>query len=217
MKKIGIIIGLAAFVLASITALSRTEKLKSENTALAENQRSALEAMDVAPIIQEVVHEKPEVTPKTVPQAPIDPILKKAIDDIVVSVNQYRKTNGLIPLVRMASLERAAFTKANSIVVAGELTHANPSKSVYDVDYLTKQAGYRLNDYRIVGENLACTPEPYLSHIVDKWIASKLHNINLLDPEFSEYGIGFARGNVNYNSCKSSEDIVLVMVFGGVR
>lgn len=130
-------------------------------------------------------------------------------------VNQYRQSNGLPPLVRVSTLDQAALLKAQNLASNGRFIHRDDV--VKGVEYFANRAGYRLYDYRLLAENLACGPlllKP--GQIANAWVASEAHRENILHPTFSEYGIGIVRGNVNYNQCKSPEDIVLVMVFGGV-
>lgn len=84
------------------------------------------------------------------------------------------------------------------------------------VEYFTNRAGYRLHNYRLLGENLACGAFTNPNQVAKAWIVSEMHRKTILTPTFSEYGIGFARGNVKYGKCDKANDLVVVMTFGGI-
>ena len=55
------------------------------------------------------------------------------------------------------------------------------------------RAGYR---WRVVGENIAsgqATPE----QVVEEWIGSAHHCANLMSPDFTEMGVGFAANSTS--------------------
>lgn len=133
-------------------------------------------------------------------------------NEVAELVNEYRISQGLPPMTRVSLLDKAAFAKARNLVSSGVFTHRGGA--VYGIEYFANGLGYRLNDYRLLGENLICGAiEP--QHALDAWLQSALHRKNILEPNFSEYGMGFAQGNVNYNRCHNPNDLIVVMAFGG--
>lgn len=134
-------------------------------------------------------------------------------EEVARLVNSYRTSQGLQPLIEVSLLDSAAIKKAQNLVSVGEFKHR--SGSVRGVEHFANQIGYRLYDYRLLGENLACGVGR-AEQTLEAWIRSETHRKNLLEPKFSEYGIGFAWGNVNYHECQNLDDLILVMAFGGV-
>lgn len=135
------------------------------------------------------------------------------IDGIAALVNEYRESQGVRPLEPNLSLERAALEKARGLTDTGQFAHRG--QVVLGIEYLANREGYRLGEYRLLGENLACGLFANPQQIVDAWVASELHRKNILEPTFSEYGIGITRGDVNRSKCENADGLVIVMAFGG--
>lgn len=94
------------------------------------------------------------------------------------------------PLKRNSKLDQAAMAQAVSMAANGFFAHTNPLDNsdvvlrVQALDYI----------YSRVGENLAQNPQSPLE-VVQGWLNSEGHCMNLLDPRFSEIGIAYVQDN----------------------
>lgn len=90
------------------------------------------------------------------------------------------------PLKASPALDRAALAHAKDMAARSALGHAGTDGSA--PGERAARAGYA---WRLVGENVAAgqaTPE----QVVAEWLGSPHHCANLMDPDFTEMGIGFA-------------------------
>ena len=102
------------------------------------------------------------------------------------SVNQTRAQAGVPPLRMNAELANAAMAQARHVAAAGRLSHLGPNGE--NLGARLQEAAY---DYAETAENLASGPtDP--ARIVSLWQASPGHNRNILNPAYSEAGIGRA-------------------------
>lgn len=90
------------------------------------------------------------------------------------------------PLVASALLDQAAAAHAKDMAARSTLSHAGGDGSA--PSERATRAGYR---WRLVGENIAAG-QPTPEQVVAEWIDSPHHCANLMDPDFTEMGIGFA-------------------------
>jgi uncharacterized protein YkwD len=115
---------------------------------------------------------------------------------LLCEVNQTRRAHGLDPLSWQRNLDVAAGWHANDMVDKGYFAHTAP-----DGDSLAERLD-RVNfipahsDRWSAGENLAAGRGPggTPAAIVDGWLNSPEHRVNLLDPGFTMVGIGVTRG-----------------------
>jgi uncharacterized protein YkwD len=90
------------------------------------------------------------------------------------------------PLARSEVLDRAAIAHARDMASRGRMEHAGFDGST--PGERATRAGYR---WGRIGENVAAgqaTPEL----AVESWVESPRHCANLMDPAYTEMGIGFA-------------------------
>lgn len=109
--------------------------------------------------------------------------------EILRLVNRERSSRGLTPLVRNSTLERQAMQYACEMIQFDYFDHVNPITGS-TLGQRATQFGY---DFRVVGENLAAgqgSPEQAFTD----WMASPGHRANILDPRFTEIGIGVRTG-----------------------
>lgn len=109
---------------------------------------------------------------------------------VVELVNQHRIANGLEPLTLNVELSNVARTKSQDMKDNGYFSHTSPTYgSPFD---MLKQFGI---SYRTAGENIARgqrTPQA----VVDGWMNSDGHRANILNPAFTQIGVGYvAEGN----------------------
>jgi uncharacterized protein YkwD len=114
---------------------------------------------------------------------------------VIELTNAERARAGLPPLG--ASPELAAAAQAYAEVLASGDCFAHTCGPVPQVQERGELAGY--TEWRALGENLAGgqqTPE----RVIQMWMESPSHRQNILDPTFTEIGIGVATGG-RYGIC----------------
>jgi uncharacterized protein YkwD len=111
----------------------------------------------------------PEPTKTTTPEPPA----LKCNKDVLVCVNIARAANGLPPLVANATLDAAAQTCAVRLAETRQFVHSGPTPG-----------------FPYWGENIAYG-FPGASAVVDAWLDSPGHRKNILNPAFTQMGIGY--------------------------
>jgi uncharacterized protein YkwD len=114
-------------------------------------------------------------------------------DQVVALINQQRGIVGLPPLQRVAPLDAAAQAYSESMMRATAggpvyLSHTGPDGS--SLASRVSATGY---NWYTLGEDLAAgqsTPD----QAVAQWMISKEHRANILNPDFSDAGVGIAVG-----------------------
>ena len=109
--------------------------------------------------------------------------------EVVRLVNVERKKKGLSELKYNWQLSRVARYKSEDMRDRGYFSHTSPT---YGTPYqMMRSFGIT---YRTAGENIAkgqTSPEA----VVNAWMNSSGHRANILNPSFTEIGVGFASGN----------------------
>ena len=118
--------------------------------------------------------------------------------EVVELTNDERTQRGLDPLEMDADLAKAAQNHSDAMASKDFFSHtgangSSPFERIEDTGY----------DYSTAGENIAVgqqTPQM----VVDSWMGSSGHRANILNPDFTEIGIGYEylandTGSVNYN------------------
>ena len=126
--------------------------------------------------------------------------------DLVLLLNNERKTIGLTPLKENPQLQKAAILKAQDMMTRDYFGHKSPDGTM--VWYLIKKSGY---DYKMAGENLAIG---FLDseEVHQAWNNSPSHKQNLLKPEFQDIGIAVLTGEF-----EGGETTVVVQLFGKLK
>lgn len=102
--------------------------------------------------------------------------------------NEKRQDNDAPPLVENELLKKAAEQKAQDMATLGYFAHTSPEgKTPW---YWLDQVGYR---YAYAGENLAVNFFES-SDVEEAWMNSPTHRANIVRKDFTEIGIGVARG-----------------------
>jgi uncharacterized protein YkwD len=91
-------------------------------------------------------------------------------------------------LARSAVLDGVAVAHARDMAARGGMSHAGADGST--PGERATRAGYR---WRVVGENVA-RGQPTAERVVTGWMDSPHHCENIMDPDFTEMGIGVAMG-----------------------
>ncbi|WP_427126439.1 CAP domain-containing protein [Priestia megaterium] len=111
---------------------------------------------------------------------------------VVDLVNQERQKQGLKPLTLNKKLSDVARTKSKDMMDKGYFDHNSPTYgSPFD---MMKQFGI---EYTTAGENIAKgqqSPED----VMNAWMNSDGHRKNILNPDFTEIGVGYVKGDTTY-------------------
>jgi uncharacterized protein YkwD len=107
---------------------------------------------------------------------------------IITQTNAIRAEAGLPALTFEARLARSAAAKANDMATKGYFDHGNPDG--YRMSYWINNTGYT---YTLAGENLA-KGFSSVTRLMNAWVASPSHYKNLVEPQFTDIGIGMAEG-----------------------
>ena len=110
-------------------------------------------------------------------------------DQLLQLVNQARGTAGLGAVRRNEVLERQASQYACEMIEGGFFSHINPITNS-TLRERAEEFGY---DFRVIGENLAAGQET-VTQAFEDWMNSPAHRENILDPRFTELGIGIRTG-----------------------
>lgn len=128
--------------------------------------------------------EQPTASPPPTSAPPSPPV--DGCDRIIALVNQVRGDNGLPPLAPNAQLGAAAQQYAGFIAANNVLTHTADGRRL---DARAEAAGY--TTWLALGENLAGGYDTF-EEAVSAWMASPGHRENILNPRFTETGVGCA-------------------------
>ena len=103
--------------------------------------------------------------------------------------NAERAKEKLPPLAPNALLFRAARAHSTNMAKKHEMKHVLDGKNVDD---RLDDVGY---DFRKCGENIAEGDDATPEEIMKGWMGSKSHREHILEPAFTEVGIGIARND----------------------
>lgn len=123
--------------------------------------------------------------------------------NIVSLTNEARANQGLAALKTNAKLAAAAQAKAQDMLAKQYFAHTSPSGTT-PWSWI-RQAGY---SYSVSGENLAIhytTAEGAFAG----WLASPSHRANIVNPKFTEIGVGVAEGVF-----QGHPSVIVVQMFG---
>lgn len=107
---------------------------------------------------------------------------------LAAETNEYRVENAVTPLQENVLLSEAATLKAQDMAKRGYFSHIDP-----DGDKPWKWISKTGYQYTYAGENLAID---FIDSkdVTDAWIASRTHRSNLVNSNFTQFGIGVANG-----------------------
>lgn len=119
---------------------------------------------------------------------------------IVQEVNPVRESYGFSDLKPNEKLNKAAQLKAEDMITRNYFSHTGPEGKTPWV--WLDQVNYK---YAAAGENLAVdVSDPKV--LINAWLASPSHAKNVLNTNFTDIGIGIAKGKIN-----DRKTIVVVM------
>ena len=108
--------------------------------------------------------------------------------EVVELTNTERDIHGRAKLRANARLMRAAQVHAEQMARARQQAHVLPNAAYPRAEDRLEAAGYNWQSF---GENLAlgqASPE----EVVRSWMHSRSHRSNIVSPEFTELGVGYA-------------------------
>ncbi len=108
-------------------------------------------------------------------------------DNVIKLVNEQREKNGLLPLKEDSKLDTAAANKSKDMIARDYFEHYAFGLSPWD---FIASSGY---NYLYAGENLAMDFDT-AEGMVSSWMNSPAHRKNILNPDYSDAGIGIVRG-----------------------
>ena len=122
-------------------------------------------------------------------------------------INQERAVHGFGRLNVDKSLQRAAQRHTKAMVTTGCLAHRCPNEP--NLENRLRQAGYfdGADSWRYA-ENTGCGLT--VEAMVDNWLASLYHRVNILDPDFEDLGIGASKKRVSGRCGKGYGTFVVV-------
>lgn len=122
---------------------------------------------------------------------------------VVDMTNNQRSQNNQAPLVRNAVLDAAAQRKADDMAKHQYFSHYSPTG--VSPWHWFDEAGYV---YAHAGENLAVHFTDS-KEVVDAWMKSPSHRENIVGPQYTEIGVGTARGTY-----EGYDTVFVVQLFG---
>lgn len=118
-------------------------------------------------------------------------VLYQQAQKIIELTNNLRTDLGINSLSESPKLTQAALNKAQDMLINQYFAHVGPNDRalrhwLYDTNY----------SFRVAGENLAIGFSQ-AEQVVAAWEESPTHYSNLIDPDFSEIGVGVVSGQYN--------------------
>ncbi|WP_078381122.1 SafA/ExsA family spore coat assembly protein [Sutcliffiella halmapala] len=113
---------------------------------------------------------------------------KSLEEQVAVLVNQERSKHGLKPLKMNWELSRVARYKSQDMIDKNYFSHTSPT---YGSPF-TMISNFGIT-YRAAGENIAAgqrTPQ----EVMNAWMNSDGHRKNILSTQYTEIGVGYAKG-----------------------
>ena len=121
------------------------------------------------------------------------------VNEVLRLTNEFRAKNGLAPLKANSELDQTAQKYSQTMATEDFFSHTGKDNSTPWAR--AEKSGYKA---RTMGENIAAgqrSPQ----QVVQGWIDSPGHRANMLNPNFTELGVGYFNltndtGKINYNT-----------------
>ncbi len=143
------------------------------------------EKKDTTPVTPKPVEEQKDTTEQK--ETPKQNSSLNAFEQEVINLtNQEREKNGLAPFKANIELSSVARTKSQDMIDKNYFDHQSPT---YGSPFeMMKSFGI---SYRTAGENIA-KGQRTAQQVVNGWMNSEGHRKNILNPNFTEIGVGYA-------------------------
>lgn len=109
--------------------------------------------------------------------------------EVIRLVNEIRQKNNLQPLRQNEDLMRLSKKNSEAMSAGGYFSHTSPTEGSFE--QRMDKTGL---PFRRAGENIA-RGQTSARQVVDGWMNSKGHRENILNPEFTDIGVGYASGD----------------------
>lgn len=144
--------------------------------------------------LDEIIQANPQfpnprlIYPNDKVKVPLLTAVKSIEAEVVRLVNQERQRNGLRPLTMNWQVARVARYKSADMRDKNYFSHTSPTYgSPFD---MMKHFGIT---YRMAGENIAAG-QSTAEQVMQGWMNSAGHRQNILNPSFTQIGVGYATG-----------------------
>ncbi|MEP4651012.1 MAG: CAP domain-containing protein, partial [Ilumatobacter sp.] len=164
------------------SALAATEPISDPSTAVERADRIGNATQTSSPT-------GPPVTAPPTPAGGVSTEMQQVLD----LVNVERTSRGLVPLTFSPELNVAALAHTQRQAADGAIYHTDPRDGSDPGDRISR-TGYAFSTW---GENVAAgyrSPEAVMSG----WMTSSGHCRNILNPAFTELGVGHVTGGATY-------------------
>jgi len=128
------------------------------------------------------------------PPPPPTPSVATELQQVLDLVNAERVPRGLVPMQLSSDLNDAAQAHTERQAADGQIYHQDPRDGSSPGDRISR-AGYEFSTW---GENVAAG-YPSAAAVMDGWMKSEGHCKNILNPAFTEMGVGYVTGGAVYN------------------
>jgi len=128
------------------------------------------------------------------PAPPPAPTASTQVQQVLDLVNAERTSRGLVPVSLSAELNTASHAHTERQAADGSIFHQDPQDGSSPGDRIGR-AGYSFSTW---GENVAAG-YPTAEAVMNGWMTSPGHCRNILNPGFTEMGVGFVTGGERFN------------------
>jgi uncharacterized protein YkwD len=130
------------------------------------------------------------LTVRAAPAEPGPPALTELEAELHEAVNATRAEHHLIPLKRHPALDAVARAHASDMARRNYLSHDNPEGA----NAVGRLHADGVEGFTLAAENIGRTDEsPPNRRILESWLASPTHRVNLLTAAFNTTGLGIVR------------------------
>jgi uncharacterized protein YkwD len=179
-----IVSGVAQFPAAQVRKIDITGVVGEAITVLAPPHRTRIPVQ-----VSNDTPPSPATATATVPAPAMMSPLEQAVVDLT---NQARAQNGLPPLQVNDALVAMAQLQSSNMAQWNTMAHVLPGAAEPTLESRAAAAGY---NYAWLGENIAFN-YPDAESLVAAWMNSPKHRANILNPNYTAIGVGFARNSL---------------------
>ncbi len=186
-RAAGVVLALSSVVSAG-SAFAATDRISGPSVAIENADRVGNATQTGVPVA-------PPVTAPPAPTTPGEPTagVSSEMQRVLDLVNLERTSRGLVPLGFAPELNVAALAHTQRQAADGDIYHTDPLDGSDPGDRITR-AGYAFSTW---GENVAAGYRS-ADAVMAGWMASPGHCRNILNPAFTELGVGHVTGGKKF-------------------
>ncbi len=199
MKRVAGAVLALSFLVSAGNAFATTEQISGASIAIRSADRVGNATQTSAPIGPPVTTPPTSTPPTSTPPTSTPPTstpvggVSMEMQQVLDLVNVERVSHGLVPLTFSPELNVAALAHTQRQAADGDIYHTDPLDGSDPGDRISR-AGYSFSTW---GENVAAgyrSPES----VMLGWMTSPGHCRNILNPAFTELGVGYVTGGKKY-------------------